>query len=285
MEIQKADLNQSFLRRLGFIPDPPERIWLRGVLPELGVDQKVVSIVGSRKNTRYGEEVAYRLAYDLARSGVIVVSGLAYGIDACAHRGCLDGGGVTVAVLGTAIDRLYPAQNLGLARRILEGGAVVSEYGVGEVTGDWSFPERNRLVSGLADAVVIVEAAARSGTLITAAHALEQGRDVFAVPGDVTRPLSVGCNRLIRQGALPFTEVEDVLGVLFPRKARRLKYEVFGDTDGERAVLGCLKRGIRDGDKIIETTGICVSEFNQVVTVLEIRGVVRGLGGNYWVLV
>jgi len=284
MQIKKASIDQDFLRPLKNIPDPPQNLWLQGALPE-GQRPKVVSIVGSRKNTRYGEEVAYKLAYDLARHGIIVVSGMAYGIDACAHRGCLDGGGITIAVLGTAINRIYPARNLRLAKKILERGAIISEYGIDELTGSWSFLQRNRIVSGLADAVVIIEAAARSGTSITAAHALEQGRDVFAVPGDITRPLSVGCNRLIKQGAMPFTETEDILGVIFPNQAKQLKFEVFGDTPSEQKIIDALRAGLRDGDKIIETLGLSASEFNQTVTLMEIKGTIRSLGANHWALV
>ncbi|MCL1839566.1 DNA-processing protein DprA [Candidatus Saccharibacteria bacterium] len=284
MKIHKADLSHEFLLPLKEIPAPPQTLWLQGALPT-GERPKVVSIVGSRKNTKYGEEVAYKLAYDLARRGVIVVSGLAYGIDSCAHRGCLDGGGITIAVLGTSIDHIYPASNLNLAKKILERGAIISEYGIGESTREWSFVERNRIVSGLADAVVIVEAAARSGTSITAAHALEQGRDVFAVPGDITRPTSVGCNRLIKQGAMPFTEAEDILGVLFPSHAKQLKFEIFGDTANEQKIIDALKNGLRDGDKIIETLKFPVSEFNQTITLMEIKGMIRSLGANHWALV
>jgi len=284
MKIRKANLKQDFLKPLLNIPDPPQTLWLQGKLPE-GERPKVVSIVGSRKNTKYGEEVAYKLAYDLARRGIIVISGLAYGIDACSHRGCLDGGGTTIAVLGTPIDHIYPADNSGLAKKILEKGAIISEYGAGEPTDRWSFPERNRIVSGLADAVVVVEAAAKSGTSITAAHALEQGREVFAVPGDITRPTSIGCNRLIKQGALPFTETEDVLGVLFPHQAKQLSLDVFGDTENEQKILDALKAGLHDGDQIIETLGLSVSEFNQTVSLMEIKGFIRSIGANHWTLI
>jgi DNA processing protein len=284
MNVQKVDLNQKFLQSLNNIPNPPKTLWMRGSLPQ-NAQAKVVSIVGSRKNTKYGEEVAYKLAYDLAKHDVVVVSGMAYGIDAYAHMGCLDGGGITVAVLGTTIDRVYPIQNIGLSKRILEQGAILSEYGIGDPTGNWSFVERNRIVSGLADAIVIIEAAARSGTSITATHALEQGKDVFAVPGDITRPMSVGCNRLIKQGAMPFTETEDVLGVLFPNKAQQSKFEVFGDNENEQKIIDAIKNGLRDGDKIIESLKLSVSEFNQTVTLMEIKGIIRSLGGNNWALV
>ena len=284
MKIRKAKLDQDFLKPLRDIPDPPQQLWIQGDLPA-GERPKVVSIVGSRKNTKYGEEVAYKLAYDLAKQGTIVVSGMAYGIDSCAHRGCLDGGGTTIAVLGTAIDHIYPTSNIGLARKILEQGAIISEYAAGEPTQEWFFLARNRIVSGLADAIVIVEAASRSGTSITAAHALEQGKDVFAVPGDITRPTSIGCNRLIKQGAIPFTETEDILGVLFPKQAKQLKFEVFGDTKDEQRIIDAIKGGLRDGDKIIDSTKMSVSQFNQTVTLLEIKSIIRSLGANHWVLV
>lgn len=284
MKIQKSELSHPFLKGLGEIPTPPAQLWQQGDLPEMG-GKKVVSIVGSRNNTRYGEEVAYRLAYDLAKQGIIVVSGMAYGIDTCAHRGCLDAGGTTVAVLGTPIDRIYPVRNTQLAKRIIEKGAIVSEYAPGQPTNEWSFVERNRIVSGLADAVVIVEAATKSGTLTTAAHALEQGRDVFAVPGDITRPMSVGCNRLIKQGAMPFTHIDDILGVLFPERAKQMKFAVFGDTPEEQNIIDAIVSGERDGDKIIESTGMTAQKFNQTISLLEIKNLVRSLGANQWTFV
>ena len=283
MKIQKINIENDFLKPLQTIPDAPVNLWAQGNLPK-GNRPKVVSIVGSRKNTKYGEEVAYRLAYDLASQGVIIVSGMAYGIDACAHRGCLDADGITIAVLGTTIDRIYPATNYDLSQKILKKGAILSEYGPGDLTGDWAFVRRNRLVSGLADAVIIVEATTKSGSLTTAAHALEQGREVFAVPGDITRPMSVGCNKLIKQGAHVFTEAEDVLGILFPQKAKQLKFEIFGDDLTEQSIIDAINSGISDGDAIIEATKLSVSQFNQTVTLMEIKGLIRSIGFNNWVL-
>lgn len=283
MKPRKIKIEGEFLEPLKTILDPPKTLWLCGQLPE-GPRPKVVSIVGSRKNTPYGEEVAYKLAGDLARKGIIVVSGLAFGIDACAHRGCLDAGGTTVAILGTAIDNIYPAHNAALARRILEQGAIISEYAPGEITRNWNFVDRNRLVSGLADAIVIVEAAAKSGTLTTAAHALEQGREVFVVPGDITRPTSVGCNKLIKQGAHPFTELEDILGILYPGQAKQLSLQVFGDNPEEQGIIEAIRNGIRDGEAILEKTGLSASQFNQTITLMEIKGVIRALGANNWML-
>lgn len=261
-------------------------------LPELCEDlletrPKTVAIVGARKYTAYGADIAHRLAYDLAGYGVVIVSGLAIGIDSIAHRGALEANGCTVAVLGTAIDRIYPEKHLGLARKIVAaGGCVMSEYGKGAPTFRASFLERNRLIAGLADAVIIVEATDHSGSLNTAMHAIEQGRDLFAVPGDVTKPTSVGCNRLIMQGATPCTCAEDVLNVLFPnrreRKSRQLP--LFGDNMDETKVLRAIEQGVRDGDEIVVKTEISVMKFNQTIAMLEIKGRVRRLGANQWAL-
>ena len=203
---QEAD----FTEVLSSIAVVPKMLYFYGKLPEnrlkYGTKRtferpKTLAIVGTRKPTKYGEEMAYKIAFEAARRGAVVVSGLAYGIDSIAHRAALEAGGVTVAVLGTPIDQIYPRAHVGLAEKIVEaGGVVMSELAPGaKFYPKVSFLERNRLISGLADVVVIPEAAERSGSLKTAAHALEQGREVFAVPADITRPLSMGCNRLIRQ--------------------------------------------------------------------------------------
>lgn len=279
----------------------------------LGIDKRppTVAIVGTRKPTKYGEMVAHELAYAVAKRGGVVVSGLAYGIDSIAHRGALEAGGVTVAVLGTPIDQIYPRAHQGLAEKIVEmGGCVMSELPPGAVHGrDYHaktcFLRRNRLISGLSDVVVVPEAAERSGSLNTAAHALEQGREIFVVPGDITRPMSKGCNRLICQGATPYLGVEDVLEVLFPdgkggvRGVSGGAREISGgditalsgnvgvmpgDTEAEAVILGALRVGIRDGEEVLARTGLDVAEFSQAMTMLEIKGQVRALGMNKWVL-
>ena len=259
-----------------------------------------VAIVGTRKPTKYGEMVAHELAYAVAKRGGVVVSGLAFGIDSIAHRGALEAGGVTVAVLGTPIDQIYPKAHQGLAEKIVEtGGCVMSELPPGAVYGrDYHaktcFLRRNRLISGLADVVVIPEAAERSGSLNTAAHALEQGREIFVVPGDITRPMSMGCNRLICQGATPYLGVEDVLEVLFPAKKGHARGDadgayggdgaIFGDTEAETVILRALAAGMRDGEEILAQTGLVAADFSQAMTMLEIKGRVRALGMNKWAL-
>lgn len=279
---QEAD----FTEVLESIAVMPKMLYFYGKIPEKRV--KTVAIVGTRKPTKYGSEIAYRLAYEAAKRGAIVVSGLAYGIDSVAHRGALDAGGITVAVLGTPIDKIYPRAHLGLAEKIVEtGGVVMSELAPGaKFYPKVSFLERNRLISGLADVVVIPEAAERSGSLNTAAHALEQGREVFAAPGDITRPMSRGCNRLIMQGATPYLGVDDVLNFLFPptRKSRRQATLLFGDTEEETRILRLVEAGCTDGEVLINELAWSAAEFNRTVMMLEIKGRLKAMGCNQWCL-
>lgn len=199
----------DYPRPLRDIPDPPLALYYRGRLPEEG--EVSVAVVGSRRASLYGLEAAERLAYDLALRSVTVVSGLARGIDAAAHRGALKAQGRTLAVLGCGLSRVYPSEHEALAREITQRGAVLSEYPMRMAPVAQNFPRRNRLISGLCLGVVIVEAAQRSGALITADCALEQGREVFAVPGPITRMTSQGTHQLLKQGARLVTGVEDIL--------------------------------------------------------------------------
>ena len=302
---QISPLEHDFTEVLEAIALKPKTLYFRGKLPENMFKKpknkteqtrtkrpKTVAIVGSRHNTRYGEEIAYKLAYELAKKGVVIVSGLAYGIDSIGHKGCLAAGGTTVAVLGTPINRIYPQNHLPLAKEIIEkGGAIISEYAPGsEVFPKTSFLERNRLISGLSDIVVVVETAEKSGSLNTATHALEQGKTVFAVPGNITNPYSQGCNKLIKQGALPYTEPKDILELLFPedyvKKHKKLKQQnLIGDTDVETLILQALASGLRSGEEIMKATNLPPEIFNQTVTLLEIKGRLRSLGMNHWGLI
>ncbi|MBR0431200.1 DNA-processing protein DprA [Candidatus Saccharibacteria bacterium] len=251
---------------------------------------KTVAIVGSRHNTRYGEEVAYKIAYDLAKKGVVIVSGLAFGIDSIAHQAALDAEGRTVAVLGTPINQIYPQNHQALAREIIKkDGTIISEYPPNaKIFPKTSFLERNRIISGLSDIVVVVEAAEKSGSLNTAAHALEQGKEVFAVPGNITNPCSMGCNKLIKQGANPYTSIDDLLHLLFPETLKKSKKAhqalLFGDSLEETAILKAISEGIQDGETIIKTLNMPSSIFNETTTILEIKGAIRSLGANRWAL-
>jgi DNA processing protein len=193
----------------------PARLHVRGArtLAELCAEP-AVAVVGARRGSRPGEEFAYALARGLAAAGVAVISGLALGIDAAAHAGALSASGRTVAVLGCGIDRVYPRQNIALAGRIVEHGAIVSEWGEGIEPAPWRFPVRNRLIAALASVTVVIEATRRSGALITADHALALGREVLAVPGSAWSPLGEGVNALLRAGATPVTSTDDVLDAL-----------------------------------------------------------------------
>ncbi|HET9847986.1 MAG TPA: DNA-processing protein DprA [Candidatus Dormibacteraeota bacterium] len=197
------------------IHDPPRRLYLRGKIP----DGPSIAIVGSRRATPYGCRIAHQLAHELSDAGIVVVSGLARGIDAAAHRGALEGATPTVAVMATGLDRIYPPEHAELAASIAKTGALVTEAAEGTLPLPGYFPVRNRIISGLSLGVVVVEAADRSGALITARMALEQGREVFCVPGSIENPLAVGVHRLIKDGAVLVQTVEDVLDE-FPDLAR-----------------------------------------------------------------
>ena len=244
-----------------------------------------VAIVGSRKPTAYGKEVTYQLAYDLAKRGIVILSGLALGVDSIAHQAALDAGGITIAVLPSSVDDIYPRTHSNLAKQIIaSGGAIISEYEPETGIYKTNFLERNRIVSGLADALIVTEAAIRSGTLSTVGHALEQGREVFAVPGNITSPLSAGCNALIKQGAAPITSAQDVLEVIAPDLLDEQQSLALGNTPIETKIISLLKSGIRDGDQLQEKVGIDASEFAQALTILELGGTIRSLGGNQWTL-
>ena len=267
------------------IPDPPARLFCSGDPAALA--KPSVAVVGSRRCTRQGAELAFELARDLATQGMSVVSGLAYGIDAAAHRGTLAAAanapcdGTTVAVLGGGLERIYPAGHRRLAAQIVAaGGAVVSEYEPAEGARKHRFPARNRIVSGLSLGVVIVEASTRSGSLITARMALEQGRDVMAMPSLIASPLSAGCHRLIREGAALVESAEHVLEALglewTEPKALPEDNPVRGD-----AVLAAVQATVTTVDAIVDATGLPVEDVLQRLAELEIDAAVVARGGGY----
>lgn len=251
-----------------------------------------VAVVGARECTAYGEKTAYELARALSQSGVTVVSGLAFGIDAAAHRGALDakaagdaakGCGGTIAVLGCGIDLMSPAQNKVLKERIASEGVVVTEFPPGTQAAPWTFPKRNRIVSGLSRGVVVVEAGVKSGSLITADFALQQGRDVFAVPGPITSPQSEGTNRLIQNGAKLVLSVKDVLDELGAGVQLELtERPQAAETGDAGAVLRLLNSGPRHVDELIASTGIAVEKLSGLLVDLEIRGRIRALPGGLY---
>jgi DNA processing protein len=254
---------------LGAIPDPPTSLWLRGSGAALLLSEPSVAIVGARACSTYGRTVARRLASELAAAGLVVVSGLARGVDAEAHRGALEGGGRTVAVLGCGIDRDYPAAHAELARRIGATGLLVSEYEAGVEPAPWRFPARNRIIAGLCAATVVVEARERSGALITADFALEDGREVMAVPGEITNTLSTGTNALLRLGASPVTCAGDVLEAFGLEAAEPLPLAVTGDAGRVLDALGAAPLG---GDEIARLTALASGSVAALLVELELAG-------------
>ena len=288
MEINRIRPDEHiFTQRLASIANPPKSLCFMGTLPTSGAP--VVAIVGSRKPSAYGREVTEQLASDLAKAGCIIVSGLALGIDGIAQKAALEAGGTVIGVIPNELPDISPQTNYKLAMNIIKnGGAILSEWkkGDGKVVNRWSFLERNRLVSGLADAVIITEAAERSGTLNTAAHALSQGRDVFAVPGNITSPLSAGCNALLKQGAYPVTEAKDILQIIAPEQLKKPDQNQLplGSSPEETIIINLIASGVRSGDQLQQQSGLSASNFSTALTMLEINGVIKPLGANNWML-
>lgn len=258
------------------IPGGPHWLFVKGSLPR----GPAVAIVGSRRASRYGSAVARRLGAMLGGAGWVVVSGLALGIDGEAHRGALDAGGTTAAVLGSGIDVWYPVRHRSLGEAILEaGGAVVSEFPPGTPPAPWRFPCRNRIIAGWASVVVVVEAAERSGALITARLAAEWGRDVLALPGDIHRPTSKGANGLIRDGAHPFTSVEEVVEMV-ERVTGPVGPVVPPCPEEDDPLLAALGTVPIPVEELVATAGLPASEVLRALTRLEMSGrVVRADGG------
>lgn len=269
---------------LAAIFDPPFGLFGVGaVVPALArmADWPVVAIVGSRRPTAAGRRFTSRLAADLAARGAVIVSGLARGIDTAAHEGALEAGGVTVAVLGSAVDRVHPRRNQSLANDIGVKGAVLSEYWPGTPPTPWRFPARNRIVAGVAHAVVVVEAATRSGALITADFALEHGTPVLAVPGWPGTEMSEGCNALIRSGAALCTNADDVVAEV-PHAAWRDGPVAASAMGHAAAVLTALSREPRGVDELVRASGLPVADVATALAALEMDGrVVREPGGMF----
>lgn len=270
----------AYPERLRHLYDPPVALWVRGTLD--AADRQAVAIVGTRRATAYGKQVAYAFARDLAAHGITVVSGLAYGIDAAAHEGALDAGGRTLAVLGSGVDRIYPSAHQRLARRILQQGALLSEYALGAAPDAPNFPRRNRIISGMTLGTLVAEAFPEGGALITARLALEQNREVFAVPHALDRPTGAGGNRLIRDGhARLVTCVEEILEELQLAPQAAPPPVAPADLHPAEAqlwaALGPVPRAI---DTLCAETGLDVSDALVYLLSLEFKGLIRQLAGK-----
>jgi DNA processing protein len=285
MNIKKLTLGSvDFPEVLRQIPGPPGQLYHAGApLGEL-LKRPRVAIVGSRTISAYGRQVTMELAGKLAEQGVVIISGLALGVDGVAHRAALEAGGLAIAVLPSPLDYIVPVTNRRLARDILDqGGALVSEYEPGSITFKQNFVARNRLVSGLADAVLITEAGEKSGSLYTADFGVKQGKDVLAVPGNIYSSGCIGTNNLIKRGhAAATTCYEDVMHALGFTTHQTKVRQVKGRNAHEQIILALLMRGISSGEELLEQSKLTASSFNQVLTMLEIGGKIRPLGGNNW---
>ena len=272
-----AQSDVRFPRRLRAIHDPPPGLFVRASSPLATEARPHVAIVGARACSGYGASVARELARDVAAAGVIVVSGLARGVDAAAHVGALETG-ATIAVLGCGIDRDYPRAHTSLAARIATSGWIVSEYPPGVEPAPWRFPARNRIVAGLAHAVVVVEARERSGALITADLALDEGREVLAVPGEITSLLSRGTNALLRLGATPVTSSADVLAAIGVEPRASDAQSLSPQLEAVRVVVAAAATGV---DEIVRRTGLDVGVVAGALVELELLGLVAQADGLY----
>ena len=273
-----ARSDPAFPPLLRSIHDPPPGLFLRGDRDVSVLATAAIAIVGARACSAYGRQIARALGRDLAAAGLTVVSGLARGVDAEAHRGALEVGGTTIAVLGCGIDRDYPAAHRELARQVAATGLVVAEYAPGVEPAPWRFPARNRIVAGLCAATVVVEARERSGALITADFALEEGREVFAVPGEITSALSAGANALLRLGATPLTCAQDVLESFGLEAAPAAMANL---SEAAAAVLELIRAEARGADELSRASGLAAGQLAVVLTELELAAAAIEEDGVY----
>ena len=275
--------DDDYPRLLSHIPHPPPVLYLLGNLT--ANDELSVGLVGTRRATAYGSDMARRFAAELTGAGATIVSGLALGIDTHAHRAAVESGGRTLAVLGSGLDIVYPPRNRRLAQQIVEQGALISEYPLGTQPDGRNFPARNRIISGLSRAVLVVEAPERSGALITASFAGEQGRHVYAVPGSALAPSSAGCHRLIRDGAILVTEAAQILedlDVQSNRAAVQTRLELPA-SDSERILYALVGAEPRHVDELCRSSGLSIQETNGSLLGLELKGLVRQAGAQHYV--
>lgn len=278
-------LDEAYPQRLKEIEQPPPVLYLRGeLIPE---DTWAVAIVGTRRVTPYGRQVTEEVAAFLAANGVTVVSGLARGVDAIAHSAAIRAGGRTLAVLGSGVDRIYPPENRALAEQIFEHGAVLSDYAPGTPPESSNFPPRNRIISGLSMAVIVIEAGETSGALITAEFAAEQGREIFAVPGNILAPQSKGTNKLIQRGALPLLSASDIMQALNLTRVGQHKAarKALPADDVEAKLLAAMGEEPLHVDEIRNQTDLPVEKVSATLVMMELKGMVRQVGNMQYVAI
>lgn len=270
--------------RLAKLYDPPEQIYVKGGDLTEAIRRPTVGIVGSRKVSGYGRITTKNLASALARKGIVIVSGLALGVDSIGHKAAIDIGGKTIAVLPGGIDKVYPASHHQLADEIIRsGGTLVSEYEGKTAPMRHSFIARNRIIAALSDVLLITEAGEQSGSLHTAKFALELGKTVAAVPGDIYSPTSAGCNNLIKAGSQPVTGEQDIIEALgLSGRQLSLTDSYYPEDKSEKAIIDLLSDGITDGFELAEQSGLDTDKFQQTLSILEIKDVIAAAGNNRW---
>jgi DNA processing protein len=278
--------DENYPKNLKEIHNPPPLLYASGELFN-PADEFSLGVVGTRKITPYGQQVTEDIVRALTQSGLSIVSGLALGIDALAHKTCLQNKGRTIAVLGNGLDNIYPSSNIPLSRRILDtGGIIISEFPLGTPSYRSNFPHRNRIISGLTLGTLVVEADIKSGSLITAQAALEQNREVFAVPGPIYAISSKGPNQLIKQGAVLVTNAQDILQTLNLQQIPEIvkTRNISPDTAEEKQIIELLKTANRSTDEFIKLTKLDAGKINSILTGMELKGMVRNIGSNTYTL-
>jgi DNA processing protein len=293
-ELSKENVSTIAVDEHGYPPllkeinDPPICLFYRGQIPKK--DTPTVAIVGTRKNTTYGKIACEEMSHALAQHGIIVVSGLALGLDAIAHQTCVDANGVTLAILGSGVNKqnIYPTANKLLAEKIIErGGAVISEYPIGFLPTQYSFPARNRIIAGLSLGVIIIEAPSSSGALITAKHALDYNREVMAIPHPITSINGAGPNNLIKMGAKLISEPEDIFETLNLQIIKQTQLPNIKQKNSpiEEQILKCLSNEPKNINQLILESKLNSASANSTLMMLEIKGVIKNLGGMNYALV
>lgn len=273
-------LDDDYPDSLNYVYDKPSVLYYKGNFKE--ENEISLAIVGARKATAYGKYVCEKFTKELVELGVTIVSGLALGIDAIAHKTALDNGGRTIAILGNGLDIKYPSRNKQLYDEIIENGVIMSEFPLGTQPLAYNFPQRNRIISGLSRAVIVIEAKEKSGSLITAHQALEQGKDVFAVPGNINSVYSGGTNKLIKDGAFPLLSIDDILEEVIDlklksidKKSKDIDYSALSES--EIKIINLLKEGPVHSDIIVYKTGLDTSAVTSILMILELKGIIKEL--------
>lgn len=279
--------DKDYPTRLKNIYSPPKILYFKGDILEK--DNLSIAIVGSRKATNYGKLVSEKFAKELSNLGITIISGMAIGIDSYAHKGALNNNGRSIAVLGCGVDIIYPKKNMNLYNELINNGAVISEYPIGMQPFPYNFPKRNRIISGLSLGVVVIEAKDKSGSLITTEHALEQGKDVFAVPGNINSIYSYGTNKLIKEGCKPVTDINDILEEVLEFKT--MKYDNYKEkidysilSDKEEKIVRLVSERPTHFDIISLKTNLSVTELSSILTILEMKKIIKQLPGKLFIV-